>query len=183
VRHRTTRRGAAYLAAVALSLGATPKGSAGQDTLARSAEVRKLADAYFAPLVASRRASVAAVIVTDRAHPIFSAAYGPVDLQRTTWRAASVSKVLTAIAVMRLVEQGKIDLDTDVNRYLTTLQVPSTFHEPITLRQLVELRSGLDDRFVGDGFKNGEQPSMRSLMARVLPSHDSRAESRTSRTL
>ena len=70
---------------------------------------------------------------------------------------------------MRLVELGKVDLEVDVNRYLKTLKVPATFPRPITLRQLLEHRSGLDDRFIGDGFRNGEQPPMRFLMQQVLP--------------
>ena len=38
-------------------------------------------------------------------------------------RIGSVSKLFVATAVMQLVEQGKLDLDTDVNRYLTALQL------------------------------------------------------------
>jgi CubicO group peptidase (beta-lactamase class C family) len=92
-----------------------------------------------------------------------------VDLERTVWRAASVSKVITAIAVMQLVEQGKVALDTDVNRYLKSFQIPAAFGQPITLRQLMEHRSGLDDRFVGDGFRTGDQPAMQTVMRHFLP--------------
>jgi CubicO group peptidase (beta-lactamase class C family) len=49
---------------------------------------------------------------------------------------------------MRLVEQGKVDLDADVNQYLKGFQLPNTYQRPITLRQLLERRSGLDDRFI-----------------------------------
>jgi len=135
----------------------------------QSLDLGKLADDYFSPLIATGRVKAAAVIVTDRERPIFSKCYGPVDLDRTVWRAASVSKAITAIAVMQLVEQGKVDLDADVNRYLRSFQIPATFGQPITLRQLLEHRSGLDDRFVGDGFRSGEQPTMQSVMRISLP--------------
>src|SRR4051812_33547224 len=46
------------------------------------------------------------------------AARKPVDPARTLFRAGSVSKLFTWTAVMQLVEQGKIDLDADVNGYL-----------------------------------------------------------------
>jgi CubicO group peptidase (beta-lactamase class C family) len=166
---KTVRTIVSYVVAVVFSMAAGPSRTAGQGKPTRSTDLSKLADDYFGPLVANKRVTAAAVIVTDKERPAFSKVYGPIDLERSVWRAASVSKALTAIAVMRLVEQGKVELDTDVNRYLKTFQIPSTFPQPITLRHLLEHRSGLDDRFVGDGFRNGEQPSMQSLMKRVLP--------------
>ncbi|WP_311965889.1 serine hydrolase domain-containing protein, partial [Acinetobacter baumannii] len=42
----------------------------------------------------------------------------PVDGERTLFRPGSVSKLVTWTAVMQMVEQGKIDLDADVNTYL-----------------------------------------------------------------
>jgi len=141
----------------------------GQSKPAPSVNFAKLADDYFAPLIADKRANAAAVVCTNRAGVTFSRTYGPVDFDRSIWRAASVSKALTAIAVMRLVEEGRVDLDGDVNRYLKTFKIPATFQQPITLRQLLEHRSGLDDRFIGDGFRIGEQPPMRLLMQQVLP--------------
>src|SRR4051812_27409072 len=42
----------------------------------------------------------------------------PVDPERTLFRPGSVSKLITWTAVMQLVEQGKLDLDKDVNTYL-----------------------------------------------------------------
>lgn len=141
----------------------------GEDTTADSVDLAKLADDYFLPLMADKGIRAAAVIVLDNQKLVLAKGYGPVDLEHTLWRAASVSKALTAIGVMRLVEQGKVDLDADVNQYLKRFQLPNTYERPITLRQLLEHRSGLDDRFIGDGFRNGEQPTMRELMKRFLP--------------
>lgn len=44
--------------------------------------------------------------------------------ETTIFQAASLSKPVFALAVMRLVEQGIIDLDEDVNQYLTSWKVP-----------------------------------------------------------
>jgi len=141
----------------------------GQDVSAQRSDFGKLADDYFSPLVATKKIRAAAIIVVDHQESVFRKCYGPVDLERSLWRAASVSKALTAIGLMRLVEQGKVDLDRDVNQYLRSFQIPHTYESPITLRELLLHRSGLDDRFIGDGFRNGEQPPMRELMARFLP--------------
>jgi CubicO group peptidase (beta-lactamase class C family) len=62
-------------------------------------------------------------------------------------RVASISKMVVAIAVMRLVEQGKLDLDRDVSAYLGwQLRNPSFPDAPISLRHLLSHQSGLRDR-------------------------------------
>jgi CubicO group peptidase (beta-lactamase class C family)/D-alanyl-D-alanine dipeptidase len=61
----------------------------------------------------------------------------------TVWRAGSVSKMFTDLAVMRLVESGQLDLDAPVTRYLPDFGPRNPFTTPITLRQLMAHRSGL----------------------------------------
>jgi serine beta-lactamase-like protein LACTB len=61
----------------------------------------------------------------------------------TVYRVGSVSKLFTDIAVMRLVEQGKLDLDAPVTRYLPDFKPANSFDKPITLRELMSHRSGL----------------------------------------
>jgi CubicO group peptidase (beta-lactamase class C family) len=62
-------------------------------------------------------------------------------------RIASISKLVVAIGVMRLVEQGRLDLDADVSRYLGwKLRNPAFSDKPITLRLLLSHRSSLTDR-------------------------------------
>jgi CubicO group peptidase (beta-lactamase class C family) len=61
-------------------------------------------------------------------------------------RIASISKMVTTIAVMRLVEQGKLNLDADVSAYLGySLRNPAFPDTPITLRLLLSHRSSLTD--------------------------------------
>jgi CubicO group peptidase (beta-lactamase class C family) len=61
-------------------------------------------------------------------------------------RIASISKLVTAIGVMRLVEQGKLDLDSDVSKWLGyTFRNPAFPDTPITLRLLLSHRSSLTD--------------------------------------
>lgn len=62
-------------------------------------------------------------------------------------RVASISKLVGALAVMRLVDQKKIDLDRDVSDYLGwKLSNPAFPDTPITMRQLLSHRSGLRDK-------------------------------------
>jgi CubicO group peptidase (beta-lactamase class C family) len=95
--------------------------------------------------------AVVAVVLGDRV--VFTKGYGysdveankKVDPEKTIFRIASVSKLFTWIAVMQLVEEGKLDLDTDVNHYLSTVKIPDTYEQPITLKHLLTHTSGFDD--------------------------------------
>jgi CubicO group peptidase (beta-lactamase class C family)/D-alanyl-D-alanine dipeptidase len=58
-------------------------------------------------------------------------------------RIASVSKLFTDIGVMQLVEQGLLDLDAPVSRYLPDFHPANPFDRSITLRQLMTHRAGL----------------------------------------
>jgi len=69
----------------------------------------------------------------------------PVDGATSLYRIGSVSKTVTAIAVMQLVEQGKLDLEADVNTYLGEAALPDTFPEPITLTHLMTHTAGFQE--------------------------------------
>ncbi len=72
------------------------------------------------------------------------AAKTPMDPEHTVLRVASVSKTFTATAVMQLVEQGKLDLDRDINEYLDFAIRPA-FGKPITLRHLLTHTAGFEE--------------------------------------
>jgi CubicO group peptidase (beta-lactamase class C family) len=68
----------------------------------------------------------------------------PVDPARTLFRPGSVSKLFVWTSVMQLVEQGKLDLDADINTYLD-FTIPATFPQPITLKNLMTHTPGFED--------------------------------------
>jgi serine beta-lactamase-like protein LACTB len=94
---------------------------------------------------------------------IWSKGYGKADLENdspaksnTVYRLASVSKPITAVAVMQLVEQGKIDLDAPIQKYIPSF--PKKKYK-ITTRQLLGHLSGIhhyqgEDEFNMLPFKN-----------------------------
>ena len=65
----------------------------------------------------------------------------PVDPELTVFRIGSSGKVFTWTAVMQLVEQGKLDLNVDINTYLD-FRVPDTYPRPITLEHLLTHKIG-----------------------------------------
>ena len=69
---------------------------------------------------------------------------GPVT-PTTLFQAASISKAVFALAVARLAELKRLDLDADVNSYLTSWRVPANdgWQPRVTLRQLLGHRAGM----------------------------------------
>ena len=68
----------------------------------------------------------------------------PVDPKVTLFRPGSVAKLFTWTAVMQLVEQGKLDLDRDVNHYLD-FTIPPAFGAPVTLRNCMTHTPGFEE--------------------------------------
>ena len=68
----------------------------------------------------------------------------PVDGERTLFRVGSVSKLVTWTAVMQMVEQGKVDLDADVNTYLD-FKIPERAGKPVTMREIMTHTTGFEE--------------------------------------
>jgi CubicO group peptidase (beta-lactamase class C family) len=93
----------------------------------------------------------------------------------TMFQAASISKPVTAFAVTRLVEAGKLSLDEDVNRYLKSWRVPDnefTRGRPVTLRALLSHTSGTGDGFGFPGYHpSAERPTLVQILNGEKPSN------------
>ena len=85
---------------------------------------------------------------------IFAKGYGyadlanktPVDADSTLFHIGSITKLFTWTCVMQLVEDGTIDLDADINTYLTDFSIPDTYPgQPITMRNLMTHSAGFED--------------------------------------
>jgi len=117
-----------------------------------TADLEPFVDAIVETHLARNDVAGAVVVVVSSAEPALIKGYGyanvekrtPVDA-RTLFREASISKLFTSLAVMQLVEQGKLDLDADANRYLD-FEIPPAFGKPVTLRQLLTHRAGFEER-------------------------------------
>ncbi|MFN3661802.1 serine hydrolase domain-containing protein [Yoonia sp.] len=108
-------------------------------------------DGFLPYALASADIAGAVVAVTSRDGALLTKGYGvsdiasgaPVHPGRTLFRAGSVSKLFTWTAVMQLVEDGKIDLDEDVQNYID-FSVPS-IGRPVTMRDLMTHRAGFSE--------------------------------------
>jgi len=100
----------------------------------------------------------AMAIVSDGTveNEIFYTAGKTVD-RNTIFQVSSLSKWVSAVGVMKLVEDGKLDLDAPVRKYLTRWQLPpSAFNnEEVTVRRLLSHTAGLTDGLGYSGFETG----------------------------
>lgn len=130
------------------------------------------------PLQLEQREIAGAVVVVVRNGQVLLAkGYGyadvaeksPVSPQTTLFRPGSISKLFTWTAVMQLVEQGKLELDRDVNEYLD-FSIPATYPQPITLRHILTHTAGFEETlkelFASDPQK---MPSLRDYVRKHLP--------------
>lgn len=152
-----TRGAYAPLALVfALALLVAGCGSAAEQpasVLVDPAELEAFADSFFAAKMEELHVPGVAFIFVEGGEVVLAKGYGYADLEKrtpmsadtTVMRIGSVSKVFVATAVMQLVEQGRLDLDADINQYLTTFQIEDAFDEPVTLAQLLTHTAGFED--------------------------------------
>ncbi len=106
----------------------------------------------------------ASVLVMQNGQVLLEKGYGysdvkkktPVDPTTTIFRLASISKLFTWVSVMQLVEQHKLDLDTDINQYLD-FKIRPAFNKPITLRNLMTHTGGFEETINDIIFTNPKQ--------------------------
>ena len=90
------------------------------------------------------------IALVDDQHVVWARGFGEADPVRhvaatadTVYRVGSVSKLFTDLAVLQLVNEGRVDLDAPVTRYLPEFAPGNPYGTPITLRHLLSHRSGL----------------------------------------
>lgn len=90
---------------------------------------------------------------------------GPVT-ERTLFQAGSVSKPIFALGVMRLAEEGRLDLDRDVNDYLKSWKVPANdaWQPQLTLRLLLSHSAGLTVHGFPGYLRNDKLPTVAQIL-------------------
>jgi CubicO group peptidase (beta-lactamase class C family) len=108
-------------------------------------------------------------ILTERGYGYSDVAKrAPVDPKLTLFRPGSVSKLVTWTAVMQLVEQGKIDLDADVNQYLD-FKIPARDGKPVTMRNLMQHVAGFEEQAKNIMSEDPKSPSYETLLKQWVP--------------
>ena len=131
---------------------ANPQSQAGSAVPLTKADVDVWLDGYLPYALRTADIPGAVVTVVKEGQLLTARGFGyadrekrtPVDPDRTLFRPGSVSKLVTWTAAMQLVEQGKLDLDKDINTYLD-FKIPDYDGQPITLRQIMTHTAGFEE--------------------------------------
>ncbi|RYU93348.1 serine hydrolase domain-containing protein [Emticicia agri] len=123
---------------------------AGMQAKAQAPEQIKLIDQYIQQNIDKNHIPGLSIAIVNKNQVVFSKGYGKDGNNRaiissTPFAIASLSKAFTAMAVMQLVEAGKINLDTPVKNYIPTFQMADSRANQITVRQFLNQTSGLSD--------------------------------------
>ena len=157
---------------------AAPLPAAGSAAASLSAQDAEAWLDGFLPF-ALRRAAIpgAVVVIVKNGQVLLEKGYGVSDVARNTrvdakatlFRVGSVSKLFTWTAVMQQVEQGRLNLDTDVNTYLD-FKIPPLNGAPITLRNLMTHTSGFEEQVRGIATENPDGlPTLGAALKRSIP--------------
>lgn len=96
--------------------------------------------------------------------------------ENTLFHVGGMTGALTNFAVLRLVNDGKIDLDTDVNEYMTSWQLPEskfTKTQPVTVRDLLLQKRGFKTISKPGGYVPGSKlPNLIQMLNGEAPSHE-----------
>ena len=131
------------------------KQTVGNSPKIAAAKIEKIETAIAAWMAQNKAPALSVAIVTDN-QMSFSKGYGLADVENnvaarsnTAYRLASIAKSMTAIAVMQLVERGKIDLNASINKYCAAYPEKQALKDApdkqfsITVRQLLVHQSGV----------------------------------------
>ncbi len=148
---RATRIATLCMLVIATSCASSPD-STGDDERADRAADRKLETYVERTMRATGVPGMAIAIVKDGA-VVLERGYGVADVEQqrpvtpdTLFLIASVSKTVTGVALMKLWEQGKVDLDDPINDHLPFAVVNPFFPDrPITVRMLLTHSSSIRD--------------------------------------
>jgi len=117
--------------------------------------------------MADKELAALSIALVDDQRLVWTRGFGFADSEHkvpastdTIYRVGSVSKLFTDIALMQLVEQGKVDLDAPVTRYLPDFHPRNPFGKPVTLRQLMTHRSGLVREPPAGNYFDPTEPSL-----------------------
>jgi CubicO group peptidase (beta-lactamase class C family)/D-alanyl-D-alanine dipeptidase len=114
------------------------------------AELAKALSTFLEQEIEQKKIPAISIALVDDQTIVWARGFGVAKLKEktpataeTVYRVGSVSKLFTDIGIMQLVEQGILDLDAPVTRYLPDFKPTNPFNKPITLRQMMAHRSGL----------------------------------------
>lgn len=159
-----------------LEMVATTKTVQGTDLTKETAQV--FVEDYFIESMEEYQIPGAVILVVKDNEILYEQGFGyanleqelKVDPSQSLFRIGSVSKLFTAMAIMQLVEQGLVDLEVDVNDYLTYFQIDTQQFQPIRVKHLLTHTPGFDEKIFGMAAEHySDRQSLRDYLKENQP--------------
>jgi CubicO group peptidase (beta-lactamase class C family)/D-alanyl-D-alanine dipeptidase len=132
----------------------------------------KMLEAFITREMTEKDLPAVSIALVDDQKIVWSKGFGFADPDakipasaETVYRVGSISKLFTDIAIMQLAEQGKLDIDAPVTKYLPDLHPKNSFEKEITLRQLMSHRSGLVREPPVGNYFDPDEPTLAETIA------------------
>ena len=127
-------------------------------------QVEAFTDHFFKTHMDKEHVPGAAIAFVKGEQIAFMKGYGYADLEnkvevdpeKTVFGIGSVSKLLTSTAVLKEYEKGHIDMDIDINHYLTNFKIKENFSKPVTMKTLLTHSAGFIQSSIGIGTRSKE---------------------------
>ena len=136
-----------------------------------AAAIRRL-EAAVRHEVADKQLPAFSIALVDDDRMVWASGFGFQDAAKKTpataktiYRVGSVSKLFTDIALMQLVEQGKLELDAPIQKYLPGFKPHNPYPVDLTLRQMMSHRSGLVRESPVGNYFDPSEPTLAETVA------------------
>ena len=121
-------------------------------------QIESFSDDFFSKYMEQYCIPGGAVAIVQNGKVILQKGYGYSNVEQqkrfmtdqTSFSIASITKSFTAIAIMRLVEEGKVSLSENILTYLPTLKMDNPYGKPVTVEQLLTHTGGIDSSYTED---------------------------------
>ena len=150
-----------------------------QNINGQTSELNAWIDSQFTEGIDSFNIAGATIVIMQGDSILHTKGYGLADIESNTqvnssysiFGVGSISKTFVATAIMQLYEDGKLELDRDVNSYLKSFQLEYKFNDPITLRHILTHTAGFDVSNIGTAVRveNDMIPLAQYLKKRMPP--------------
>lgn len=146
--------------------------------MAFSQDLETFVDQYFSEQMSRLNIPGAVFVLVRGEELVLAKGYGWANLakqitvtpERTLFRVGSISKLVTATAIMQLVEAGKLNLFADINQYLSNFRIEDKYSQPITTAHLLTHTAGFDEHTIGlETINPSELISLGEYLATRMP--------------
>ena len=120
--------------------------------------LEKFTDDFFNQYMKAYQIPGGAIVIIQNGEILFKKGYGYSSLKDkkffttndTYFSIASITKTFTSVAIMKLIQEGEVDINESIQTYLPNLKIDNPYAEKITVQQLLTHSGGIDSSYTED---------------------------------